>query len=134
MTRVAGHVRRVTKSGLLPTNVRRSAEKWRTRLVHKTTLQLHQVVQRSGKLFLAEDRFELADDFAAAVHEERVGLARQVPFGDGRAVLLELEVLPDLDVDEVDAILVLRHLLQQHLEHRTAEAADAERGRAELDD
>src|SRR6478672_6748687 len=89
-------------------------------------LELHEIVERSGQLLLAEDGFQLADDLAAGVHEEGVGLAGQVPFGDGWPVLLELEVLPDLDVDELDAVAVCGHLLEEHLEHRAAEAADTE--------
>src|SRR5437899_7253813 len=33
-------------------------------------LKHHQVIQRAAKLLLAEDRLELADDFAGAVDEE----------------------------------------------------------------
>ena len=68
----------------------------------------------------AERAVERAGDRAAGVDAEQPRLARQVPRGDGRRRVVRAEVLVDLDVHDVDAVLVVADERQQAVEHRPA--------------
>src|SRR5688572_2534083 len=92
---------------------------------------LHYVLVRGDVVPAVGDRAVLANEeypwFAG-------GVVPQDPVGSGLVHHLVLEVTPDFDVDEVDAVAVRLLQIDGHVRDRPAEAADAVHGRGDDDE